>query len=605
MTNEQICEYVKHYIEKDKTKSAIMLTAPWGKGKSYFIQNELIPYLEKYGNYQSVVVSLYGAGSLAEISKSIFFEVKGFAIKKKFEQTKGKFEKIARIFRKPEVPSELMPATKVAAGTVIKGITSFFGVDLSLGNLQELYESVDLSGKLLVFEDIERSQIDIIEFLGYVNSIVEQDGVKVLLISNEEELIHYVQREVEEDGKKKLVKEFTESSLQYLKFKEKTVSDTIQFYGNTRNAIKAIIGQYNCNQFDWVKNDEGLDGVEKLLFSGRVDNLRTFIYACQKTFEIYEQIDEYHLADEYLECIFYGIVLFSKSIKCGMFPAWSGTEYLSHDLAGNIVPLFRFCYEYIRWHEFDTRQVDSTIRAYDQYRMLKQIYDSDLAVIFDYHTSTEVNVLAALKRIDDRLNKPFDVPLGMYGKLAYYLVKLHFLLDYDFSSIREKMIDNLKSNGQNVDIQRLMLRYFEFETDEEKELFDIFKKEIEESIKKSQQDTEDFSYDPAEIDVLRKQADSVTRYTHRFISLYDLDKLVGMLFMSTAQQIDDFRGVMFSVYRNAMPDQFEIDDYKFMENMIALIDSKKESTPGNFDKIQLLQIDYLCSNLRMFIKQSA
>lgn len=82
MTNEQICEYVKHYIEKDKTKSAIMLTAPWGKGKSYFIQNELMPYIENNGGYQTIYVSLYGISTLAEISKSIYFEVKKFEIKK-------------------------------------------------------------------------------------------------------------------------------------------------------------------------------------------------------------------------------------------------------------------------------------------------------------------------------------------------------------------------------------------------------------------------------------------------------------------------------------------------------------------------------------------
>ena len=397
MTNEQICKYVKHYIEKDKTKSAIMLTAPWGKGKSYFIQNELIPYLEENGNYQSVVVSLYGVSSLAEISKSIYFEVKDFAIKKTFKPTNEKLKKITEKIPKPEVPSELMPATKTAAGTVIRGITSFFGVDFRLENLQELYDSVDLSGKLLVFEDIERSQIDIIEFLGYVNSLVEQDGIKILLISNEDELIHHVQKNVEEDGKKKLVKEYDESSLQYLKFKEKTVSDTIRFYGNTRNAIKAIIGQYNCKYFNWLENDEKLDDLENLLVLEKIENLRTFAYACQKTFEIYEQIDEYHLADEYLECIFYGIILFSRSIKRGIFPVWDGTDYLSPKLTGGVVPLFRFCYEYIRWHEFDKCQVNQTIRAYDQYRMLKQNYDSDLPVIFDYHLSTETNVLAALR----------------------------------------------------------------------------------------------------------------------------------------------------------------------------------------------------------------
>ena len=38
-------------------------------------------------------------------------------------------------------------------------------------------------------EDLERSSIDIIEVLGFVNNLVEQDGVKVLLVANEEEII--------------------------------------------------------------------------------------------------------------------------------------------------------------------------------------------------------------------------------------------------------------------------------------------------------------------------------------------------------------------------------------------------------------------------------
>lgn len=604
MTNEQICKCVKNYIEKDKTKSAIMLTAPWGKGKSYFVQNELISYLEKNGNYQSVVVSLYGVTSLAEISKCIYFEAKNSEIREKLARTKGKFEWIKRNPCKNKIPSEIMPMAKIAGATIIRGITSFVGVDLSLGNLEELYSSIDLSGKLLVFEDIERSRVNIIEFLGYVNSIVEQDGVKVLLISNEDELIHYDQKEVEENGKKKMVKEYTESSLQYLKFKEKTVSDTIEFQGNTKEAIRAIIEQYNCKQFSWLKDETKLNEIEQLLNAYKIDNLRTFIYACQKTFEIYEQLGEQRLEDDYLECLFYGMVMFSRSIKGGTFPAWSGTEYLSTKLTGMGIPLFGFCYDYVRWHEFDKNKVDLTIKAYDDYRMSNQNNDDDLAVIFNYYTSTEADVLAALKILDERLNRPLDVPFNMYGRFAYHLVKLHFLLDYDFSSIREKMLENLKSNGQNVSVQGLMLNYFEFETDKEKELFEKFERDIEESIKYSQQDMGGFSYRPIDIGKLREKADRITQYSHRFISLYDLQKMVDMLFQCNAQQLHIFRSVMLSVYRNALDGQFEIDDYKFMKRMLDLIDVKKECPPENFDKIQMMQINYLCGNLEMFINQS-
>lgn len=60
MTFEKLNKYILHYIEDDKTKSAIMLTSPWGTGKSYYIQNELRPFLEdeKNGKHKCIVVSL-------------------------------------------------------------------------------------------------------------------------------------------------------------------------------------------------------------------------------------------------------------------------------------------------------------------------------------------------------------------------------------------------------------------------------------------------------------------------------------------------------------------------------------------------------------------
>ena len=47
MKNDELNKYIKHYLEKDKTKSAIMLNAPWGTGKSHYIQNVLRDYLKK------------------------------------------------------------------------------------------------------------------------------------------------------------------------------------------------------------------------------------------------------------------------------------------------------------------------------------------------------------------------------------------------------------------------------------------------------------------------------------------------------------------------------------------------------------------------------
>ena len=104
MTTNELNEYIKHYLEKDKTHSAIMLTAPWGTGKSYYIQNKLIPFIDSDDEKRCIVVSLYGLKDLHEISKSIYMEMRAKAFTKK---------------------SENLSTCKLIGKTIIKGIASF------------------------------------------------------------------------------------------------------------------------------------------------------------------------------------------------------------------------------------------------------------------------------------------------------------------------------------------------------------------------------------------------------------------------------------------------------------------------------------------------
>lgn len=140
--------------------------------KSYYIQNELVPFLQKDDKISCVTVSLYGLKTTAETSKSVYLELR------------------LKVFKSA---GEAVTAGTLFAKTVAKGITSFIGIDMSSSEtgMQKLYESIDLSGKFIILEDIERSQIDILELLGYVNNLVEQDGAKVLLVANEDKIIEY------------------------------------------------------------------------------------------------------------------------------------------------------------------------------------------------------------------------------------------------------------------------------------------------------------------------------------------------------------------------------------------------------------------------------
>ncbi len=41
MTVGELNHYIKHYLEEDKTHTAIMLTGEWGSGKTYYVEKIL------------------------------------------------------------------------------------------------------------------------------------------------------------------------------------------------------------------------------------------------------------------------------------------------------------------------------------------------------------------------------------------------------------------------------------------------------------------------------------------------------------------------------------------------------------------------------------
>ena len=212
MTIESLNNYILQYLKKDKTKTAIMLTGEWGSGKTYYIENELVPFLKEQ-KVTAVVVSLYGLSDISTISKSIYMELRMGTWAKK--------------------QSETVATGKIIAKNVLKNITGLVGINLELtdADLEKIYESIDLKDKLLIFEDVERSNVDITNILGYVNGLVERDGVKVLLITNEEEILKEEERknhvnlyEVSSKNKDGIEKiEIPEDVKLYLRIKEKTV----------------------------------------------------------------------------------------------------------------------------------------------------------------------------------------------------------------------------------------------------------------------------------------------------------------------------------------------------------------------------------------------
>lgn len=372
-------EFIENYLINDKTKSAIMLIGGWGTGKSFYIQNVLKPYLEDKNTDCCIIVSLYGLNDLKEISKAIYFEAR----------TKKFISKITN--HKILQEAESQASAKIVGKTIAKGITSFFNIDLtgSEDDLQRLYESIDLNGKLIILEDLERTNIPIKDVLGYVNNLVEQDGVKVLLVANEEEILKSEEVVVGKDKTGEDQKEWrwTIETQEYLKTKEKTVSDTIPYICDYFETIENILEQFKCQEIEELlvdklceigkednKNTTNTDKlselnrqmlyVEIMSVADKISklNLRSLIFACQKTVDILRFYNK-EIDITFVKHLFMSIVAFSFKLKTNDKLCWNEKEN-ARSLGTSKYPLYKFAHDYIKYQNLEIETIKKEEEAF-------------------------------------------------------------------------------------------------------------------------------------------------------------------------------------------------------------------------------------------------
>lgn len=594
MTYQELNQYILHYLTEDKTKSAIMLTAPWGSGKSHYIQNELKPFLEN-GEIRCLIVSLYGLKNLFEVSKALYLECRT-----KFLNN----------------GSEKAVAGKLAAKTILKGVTSFFSIDLSHSDkeMQELFDSVDLSGKLIILEDLERSGIDILEVLGYVNNLVEQDGVKVLLVANEDEIINYKPVETANKGEQEVAglldrltdykyREFTENTVTYLKVKEKTVSDTIRFEQDYQTAIKEIIQVFGNATLDKFADANSIENIFHVMKTCEVLNLRSFIYSCQKAADIFNQIDEKYISNgDFIRAVFFGMLYFVLKQKAGKTDKWGEEKYFSIELGDETAPLFKFCYDYIMHQRKDFSKIEEACQAYFElqvYDSNKSNIDEDILVLQTYYTQTEDQIRTALDNIAKRLNTPEDISFYQYGTIAVYAILVKDILEYDIKEIENLLVNNLKGRGDKLQIEQIFRKVPDNQyTQQQKEEYELLRKRVAESLKIIGSTIPNFNYQPHESGlfytyVVKQCAKFIIQ--NSFASSLDISKLAEMFKNATAKQKDDIRGAFLAMYHTSNIREFLSSDEQSIVQLIELI--KKDRSGDVGDKIQQLQYNWFIKNL--------
>lgn len=299
--NSHVKEFCIEYLTRiEKVDYAIWLKGPWGCGKTFLYQEikERIMQKHRIREDDILYISLFGCSSIAEVQDKIFLNCLPFG------------ENVA-------VKTIANIVGSVTFG--IKGVLSIKPDDIDCGDLKESFGKKVFKRKILVFDDIERSDISPIELLGFFYNILDNDNVKLLLIGDEEEYgkkfssENYMQENTEKSLKTSENESSSTTSQQstsitnqknkslYHAMREKVVGYSLEVKPEKEVAIKKFVED--------VKHKIDIDAIEKKLNSLvkdlEISNLRVVKRSLESFVHFYEKIDKQYLNKvDYKEDIF-------------------------------------------------------------------------------------------------------------------------------------------------------------------------------------------------------------------------------------------------------------------------------------------------------------
>jgi len=245
MDNNQIV-IIKQYLQIE-TNYAVILNGEYGIGKTHFFKNCIIPAVEKIAlpknskrSFIPIHISLFGIKSLEEVQTSIFMEI--------FPILKNKKLKLAIGIGK----------------SIIRGIAEISGfgeIDNYLEDLnQDKNDWLKYDELLICFDDLDRKSdaLDVRDLFGFINSLVENQGAKILIIANEKQLLKMenyseiltekvigvtiqYKPNIEEIFQQIILERYSTVNKKYFEFLQKNCRDILQIVQINENNFRNLI----------------------------------------------------------------------------------------------------------------------------------------------------------------------------------------------------------------------------------------------------------------------------------------------------------------------------------------------------------------------------
>lgn len=638
MSEDEIVETIINYVDEDSYGYAIMIDGEWGCGKTYFV-NETLRYkleeheksknrTQEYKQKRIVYLSLYGVKSIDEITKQILME----SYLSNTGNAKGFLKKSVKVTRTMFFP-------------LLFDVLKTKGIELDADNVSNtLGELLQIKNCILIFDDLERCNCPINEILGYINTFVEHDGMKVIIVANQKEIgenaclenqeLKYLvaahknivfeekvrftsdagQSAKEQEPvelsviKPRMEKLFGQNEL-YEKVKEKLVGVTIYYSPDLKDIFTKLINNKSIsNRFKELLLEE-IPFFEEYMINESHSNLRTFQFFLLKVCCLYEVIEK--LDVEVLEVFLKYIIKYCFKIcvcyKNGKYESSWDENFAINPYDDPDSWRFRYVEDFLVKGGLDEKRVNRTYRQFvNLYRFEKDRSDELKKVRqleSNWFLSTDDEVEEQLEEIINDLGEnKYDIM--DYPKIISLLIDLE---EVGFS--KENMEVAISKMKENMEKEHCIYQFSKeccFDDNDKKrrrkrkiidELEDIHRKRIQmrEAEYVRQILLMDNGWAEELTDYLGRGNLMKVIINHGFLHEMDIEDWATKICNSQSYDLQVFRNCIIELYvKNNFCDFVKGD----AERIVKLLDKLENIDKTKFDKIKRMQIKCLVEDFQ-------
>ncbi len=340
-----------YYCNEPEPIGAIMLEGEWGCGKTYLIEHDLRKRLVE--GFVIIRVSLFGMANVDQIHS----EIKYLWLREYSKEKIGE-KKTDVAHKTKELLSGMSFLPEVIREVAATDWVSFL----------EVSNTINEKRVILVFDDLERCKINIVELLGVINDYCENKKIHVIIVANQEKIKSINASQIIK-GKIELVDEQNKQSviekkgsvtvaipkdnynyITYDEIKEKIIKRTVKYLPNYSQIIENVINTFKYQDDEYkdfvIKNESDLIDLfapyrEKAFDKSeekRTHNIRSLKCAIADFYRVYKMLEKNNVTD--IEVWFKSFVTCVLSYRAGIID-WEEIEVpFPTGLFGKLYPEF-------------------------------------------------------------------------------------------------------------------------------------------------------------------------------------------------------------------------------------------------------------------------